>query len=40
MFWSKGSEADKIGSQISVIGTVKRDSFNGGFYVHGETWLD
>lgn len=40
MFWSKGSEAEKIGSQISVIGTVKRDSFNGGFYVHGETWLD
>lgn len=39
IFWSKGSEAETIGNQISVIWTAKRDTFNGGFYLHGESWL-
>jgi hypothetical protein len=36
LFWGKGSQCELLPSKISVIGKVKRDTFNGGYYVEGE----
>lgn len=36
MFWGSGVDSEKIPSQISVIGTVKKDTFNGGYFFNGE----
>ncbi|MDR2541588.1 MAG: hypothetical protein LBD11_07740 [Candidatus Peribacteria bacterium] len=36
MFRSKGDKCDLLPSQISVIGKIKRDTFNGGWYVDGD----
>jgi hypothetical protein len=36
LFWWKGSESESLSSHISVIGKIKRDTFNGGWYVDGE----
>ena len=33
LFWGKGSQSDLIPSEISVIGKIKRDTFNGGYFV-------
>ena len=38
IFWSKGDEIDKVWERIRVIGNVKKDTFNGGFYVHWLEW--
>ncbi|RAL55682.1 single-stranded-DNA-specific exonuclease RecJ [SR1 bacterium human oral taxon HOT-345] len=39
LFSSKGVEIDSIGSQVSIVGAVKRDSYNGGFYVYGNSLI-
>ncbi len=36
IFWGSGVDSEKIPSQISVIGTVKKDTFNGGYFFNGE----
>jgi hypothetical protein len=36
MFRSKGNQCDTLPSQLSVIGKIKRDTFNGGWYVDGD----
>ena len=36
LFRGKGDESENIASKISVIGKIKRDTFNGGRYVEGE----
>lgn len=39
LFSSKGVEIDSIWSQVSIVGAVKRDSYNGGFYVYGNSLI-
>ncbi|MDR3169174.1 MAG: hypothetical protein LBU27_05455 [Candidatus Peribacteria bacterium] len=36
LFRGKGNQCDLLPSQLSVIGKIKRDTFNGGWYVDGE----
>ncbi|MFZ2151269.1 MAG: single-stranded-DNA-specific exonuclease RecJ [Candidatus Absconditicoccaceae bacterium] len=39
MFWSKGSECDGFdASEISIVGKIKKDSYNGGFFIDGMDW--
>lgn len=40
MFWGSGVDSEKIPSQISAIGTVKKDTFNGGYFFNGEHWFE
>ena len=39
LFSSKGVEIDSIWSQVSIVGAVKRDSYNWGFYVYGNSLI-
>jgi len=36
LFRGKGDQCELLPSKISVIGRVKRDTFNGGYYIEGE----
>jgi hypothetical protein len=36
LFRGKGGQCETLPSKISVIGKIKRDTFNGGWYVDGE----
>jgi hypothetical protein len=40
LFRGKGDQCDLIPSVISIIGKIKRDTFNGGYYVEGEEIVD
>jgi hypothetical protein len=35
LFWGKGGQSESLPSKMSVIGKVKRDTFNGGWYIEG-----
>jgi hypothetical protein len=35
LFWGKGSLSESLPSVISVIGKIKRDTFNGGWFIDG-----
>jgi hypothetical protein len=36
MLRGKGNQYEDLPKQISVIGKVKRDTFNGGWYIDGD----
>jgi hypothetical protein len=39
MFWSKWSECDTFdASEISIVGKIKKDSYNGWFFIDGMDW--
>jgi hypothetical protein len=42
MFWGKGEEAKELGTRnselVTLIGKVKKDTFNGGYFLDGSEW--
>ncbi|MDD2537081.1 MAG: single-stranded-DNA-specific exonuclease RecJ [Candidatus Absconditabacteria bacterium] len=40
LFWGKGADCELVPSQISVIGSIKRDTFNGGYFIDGTQILE
>ena len=40
VFWWKWEEAEKIWDKISLIGNIKRDTYNWWFFVHWVDWIE
>jgi hypothetical protein len=40
LFRGKGGQSESLPKKMSVIGKVKRDTFNGGWYIEGEEMIE
>ena len=40
LFWGKGDQCDLLPSSLDIVGRIKRDTFNGGYYIDGEEIIE